>query len=166
MVLLVSGMVGKEDILLFFLLIWVAVLIPFDPGKRNVIYNGSKKTRVFCCVSGLMGIITMIFYEINYNSSGLMKIIEYLSQFTSVVLIICSVLCYRELLLRRNQGIVFKIVAILSVILIMAGVLWLILYWIGILNFDMYLFFAPSIGSIMLSAHGSKYNTTAKESSV
>lgn len=164
MVLLVSGMVGKEDILLFFLLIWVGVLIPFDPNKKNVIYNGSKKIRVFCCISGLLGIITMIFYEIYYNSFGLAKIIEYLSQFAAVVLIICSVLCYRELLLRKNKGIIFKIIAVLSAILIMMGVLWLILYWIGILNFDMYLFLAPSIGSIMLSAHGSQYNTTEKES--
>lgn len=166
MVLLASGMVGKEDIVLFFLLFWVGFLIPFDPNKKNVIYNGSKITRVFCCVSGLVGIITMTLYEIYFNSPDLVKMVKYLSQFTSVVLIICSVLCYRELLLRRNQGIVFKIVAVLSVILIMAGVLWLILYWIGILSFDMYLFFAPSMGSIMLSAHGSKYNTTAKESSV
>ena len=47
MVLLVSRMAGKEDILIFFLLIWVGVIIPFDPNKRNVIYNGSKKARIF-----------------------------------------------------------------------------------------------------------------------
>lgn len=164
MALLASGMVGKEDILLFFLLIWIGILIPFDPNRKNVIYNGSKKTRVFCCVSGLIGIITMVFYEIYFYSSALAKIIEYLSQFASVVLIICSILCYRELLLRKNHEIVFKIVAVLSVVLIVMGILWLILYWIGILVFDIYLFFAPAIGSIMLSAHGSKYNTTTKNS--
>ena len=80
MVLLVSRMAGKEDILIFFLLIWVGVIIPFDPNKRNVIYNGSKKARIFCCVSALIGMITMVLYEINFNSQALGKSIEYISQ--------------------------------------------------------------------------------------
>lgn len=158
MVLLVSRMAGKEDILIFFLLIWVGVIIPFDPNKRNVIYNGSKKARIFCCVSALIGMITMVLYEINFNSQALGKSVENISQCASGILIICSILCYRELLLRKNKGIVFKIISILSVILIMMGALWLIFYWVGILEFDIYLLFAPSLGSIMLSAHGSTYN--------
>ena len=148
MALLVSRMAGKEDILLFFLLIWVGVIIPFDPNKRNVIYNGSKKVRIFCCVSALIGMITMVLYEINFNSQALGKSVENISQCASGILIICSILCYRG----------FKIISILSVILIMMGALWLIFYWVGILEFDIYLFFAPSLGSIMLSAHGSTYN--------
>lgn len=100
----------------------------------------------------------MVLYEINFNSQALGKSIEYISQCASGILIICSILCYRELLLRKNNGIVFKIIGILSVILILMGALWLIFYWVGILEFDIYLLFAPSLGSIMLSAHGSTYN--------
>lgn len=163
---LAFSMVGKEDIVIIFLMVWVAYLVPFDPNKKNVIYNSSKKTRVLCCITGIAGMISMLFYELCYQQVGFEFIIECVFQAVSVLFIVCSILCYKEFLQRRDSSILFKIIAVLSGVLIVMAVVWLILYWVKIFDFDIYLFLAPQIGAIMLSAsYGSKddENTDSEE---
>lgn len=163
---LAFGMVGKEDIVIIFLMVWVAYLVPFAPNKKSVIYNGSKKTRVLCCITGITGMISMLFYELCYQQLKFEFIIECVFQAVSVIFIVCSILCYKEFLQKKDSSIIFKIISVLSGVLIVMAVVWLVLYWVKIFEFDIYLFLAPQIGAIMLSAYGSKDYGSNKDAKI
>ena len=85
------------------LLLWIGILLPFDPNKKNVIYNGSIITRITCLLVGVCGaVVTFTYYLISKNSGDL-KIISDVSIVTAIALVICSIMCFKELLAHKNQ---------------------------------------------------------------
>lgn len=150
------GMDGKENIFLLLLLVWIIVFVAIVPNKKDDNYKGSKITRFFCGVSAVLSILAIVFYDLGNNYPSYGNLVIVISLIASIALILCSVLCFRKLLLLKNQGILFKLSTIISAMLIAIGILWVILYWLNIIDFDMYLLMAPSIGSILLSTYEHK----------
>lgn len=142
-----------NNILLILLFACIIVFVAIFPNK-TIKYSGNNATRFVCGISALISIFAIILIDLINNNQAYKHFAIVFVQVSSILMLFCSVLCYRRLLLHRNQGILFKLSAILSFILLLIGVLWIVLYWLKIIEFDIYLFMAPSIGSILLSSYG------------
>lgn len=147
-----------ESFTLLCIFIWIGLLIPFDPWKKNILYKNKSRVRFFLAMIGSIGFVNTIFYSLVMDTNReILRHLNIVFDVLSILGIIASATMLVGFLKLKEQGWASCLMKVFAVVLFIFSVIYSLLLSIKSFTPDLYLLFAPQFGVITITSY--EYST-------
>ena len=138
-----------EYFIIICMFIWIGLLIPFDPAKKNMLYKTKSQIRYILVMIGVVGVLNTIMHVMFFKTSNYTFIVF---DVLSIIEIIVSTFMLVKFFKLKEHGAISNVMKIFASVLFVFSIVYSLLLSFKNFTPDLYLLFAPQFGVIMITS--------------